>query len=178
MNKILIVILLTSPVVKVYSQKLEREPEYNYLSLGTNVMTNTTGTFASKAFITLEFGRSFGIFDLGLMAGRLTMAKSDSSWFTELLPTINVFSKGRFSEALTIGAGFIFHSKNNFLTELTNTINFTPSNQIVIAISEGNYFLDGKLSTAKAQYIGLSLTYNFIARNSKTNLLKKRSLLN
>ena len=160
-----------------FSQKHEKEPEYNYISVGVNYSTNTFGSFAEKAFSTVEVGRSFGIFDLGLMGGRLTLSQIDSSWFTELLPTINVFSKGRFSEALTLGAGFIFHAKNNFLTEITNSINFSPSNQVSIAISEGNYFLDGRRSTAKSQYIGLSVTYNFISPGSKTNVLKKKSLL-
>lgn len=170
-------IVCTLTALTVFCQKREKEPEYDYLSVGANVLTNTIGSFKEKSFATVEFGRSFGIFDLGLMAGRLTFADSDSSWFSELLPTINVFSKGRFSESLTLGAGFIFHAKNNFLTEITNSINFSPSNQLVISICEGNYFFDGRRSDSKAQYIGLSATYNFIAKGSKTNTLKKRSLL-
>ena len=76
-------------------------------------------------FVTTEFGRTFGIFDIGLMIGRLNLTKgADSIYFTEILPTINVFSKGRFSEALTLGAGYVFGAKQNFLTEITNSINF------------------------------------------------------
>jgi hypothetical protein len=177
-KKVLLIIFYSLSIFSAYSQKHEKEPEYNYLSLGANVMTNTIGSFKEKAFATAEFGRSFGIFDLGLMLGRLTFTKSDSSWFSEIIPTINVFSKGRFSEALTLGAGYIFNSKDNFLTEITNSINFAPSNQLVVSISEGNYFFDGRRSTSKAQYFGLSVTYNFIPKNSRTNTLKKKSLLN
>lgn len=164
--------------LSTFAQKREKEPEYNYLSLGYNIFTNAPGSLKEKSYATMEFGRSFGIFDLGLMLGRFSFLKTDSSWFIELIPTINVFSKGRFSEALTLGAGYIFNAKNNFLTEITNSINFAPSNQIVIALSEGNYFMDGRFSISKAQYIAVSLTYNFISPHTRTERLKKKSLLN
>ena len=97
---------------KAYSQEREKEAHYNYFSFGTCVYTNATGTFNQKMFITTEFGRTFGIFDIGLMVGRLNLAKGgDSIYFTEILPTINVFSKGKFSEALTLGAGYVFGAK-------------------------------------------------------------------
>ncbi len=161
-----------------FSQKREKEAHYYYLSIGACVYTNAPGTFNQKAFVTTEFGGSFGIFDLGMMVGRLNLLHSDSTWFTEVLPTINVFSKGRFSEALTLGAGYVFSAKQNFLTEVTNSINFAPNNRLVITVFQGNYFFDGKLSTSKAQFMGLSLTLNFIKDNSKTEQLRKKSLLN
>ena len=161
-----------------YSQKREKEAHYYYLSLGTCVYTNAPGTFNHKTFVTTEFGGSFGIFDIGMMVGRLNLLHNDTSWFTEILPTINVFSKGRFSEALTLGAGYVFGAKQNFLTEITNSINFAPNNRLVITVFQGNYFFDGKLSTSKAQFMGLSFTFNFIKDNSKTEQLRKKSLLN
>lgn len=129
-------------------------------------------------FVTTEFGGSFGIFDIGIMIGRLNLMRSDTSWFTEVLPTINVFSKGRFSEALTLGAGYVLGAKQNFLTEITNSINFAPNNTLVLTVFQGNYFFDGKTSTSRAQFMGLSITFNFIKNNSKTELLRKKSLLN
>lgn len=161
-----------------YSQKREKEAHYYYFSLGTCVYTNAPGTFNEKVFMTTEFGRTFGIFDIGIMLGRLNLNRSDTSWFTEVLSTINVFSKGRFSEALTLGAGYGFGAKQNFLTEITNSINFAPNNKLVITVFQGNYFFDGKLSTSKAQFMGLSITFNFIKENSKTEQLRKKSLLN
>ena len=162
----------------VYSQEREKEAHYNYISLGTSVYTNAIGSFKQKAFVTTEFGRTFGIFDIGLMIGRLNLAKGDSLFFTEILPTINVFSKGRFSEALTLGIGRVFGARQNLLTELTNSINFAPNNRLILTVFQGNYFFDGKLSTSKAQFMGLSVTFNFIERNSKTEQLRKKSLFN
>ena len=160
-----------------YSQKREKEAHYYYLSLGTCVYTNAPGTFNQKTFVTTEFGGSFGIFDIGIMVGRLNLKHSDTSWFTEVLPTINVFSKGQIFRSVDIGSGYVFGAKQNFLTEITNSINFAPNNKLVITVFQGNYFFDGKLSTSKAQFMGLSITFNFIKENSKTEQLRKKSLL-
>jgi len=175
-NFFLLSLILLS--VTVNAQEREKEPHYNYLSLATSVFTNTTGSFNEKIFMTAEFGRTFGIFDIGLMVGRLSLLHSDTSFFMEALPTINVFSKGRFSEALTLGAGYVFGAKQNFLTEITNSINFAPSNKLIITVYQGNYFFDGKLSTSKAQFMGLSFTFNFIKKDSKIDAQRKKSLLN
>ena len=178
MIKLCLAFCLYSLTITANSQQREKEAHYNYFSLGTSVFTGNAGSFNEKVFITTEFGRSFGIFDIGLMAGRLSFKRSDTSWFTEVLPTINVFSKGRFSEALTLGAGRVFGAKENFLTEITNCINFAPSNQWVITVYQGNYFFDGRLSASKAQFMGLSATFNFIRKNSSTEELRRKSLFN
>ena len=156
----------------------EKEPHYNYLTVSTSVFTNAIGTFNQKAFFSAEAGRTFGIFDIGLSLGKLNLTKSDSSSFAEVLPTINVFSKGRFSEALTLGAGHIFNRKENFLTEITNSINYAPTNRLVFTVYQGNYFFDGKLSTSRAQFMGLSVTFNFIKKGSDTDSLRRKSLFN
>lgn len=103
MKKIFFSIFFSALLFTCYSQEREKEAHYNYFSFGTCVYTNATGTFNQKVFMTTEFGRTFGIFDIGLMIGRLNLAKGDSFFFIEALATINVFSKGRFSEALTLG---------------------------------------------------------------------------
>ncbi len=162
----------------LYCQERQKEPHYYYISVAANVYTNTVGTFDQKMFITAEFGKTFGIFDIGLLVGRSHLRKADSLYYVEAEPTINVFSKGRFSEALTLGAGYVFGAKENFLTEVTNSINFAPDNRTVITIFQGNYFFDGKSSTSKAQFMGLSVTFNLIKKDSKDEMLKKKSLLN
>lgn len=178
MKKAFLLIVFQTILFAGYCQEKEKEPHYNYLSFGTCVFTNAIGTFKEKVFLTTEFGRTFGIFDIGLMLGRLNLSKGDSLFFTEIVPTINVFSKGRFSEALTLGIGHVYGAKQNLLTEITNSINYAPTNRIVLTVFQGNYFFDGKLSTSKAQFMGLSMTYNFIKKNSETSGLRKRSLLN
>lgn len=179
MQKLLIVLFVLMLLdIKLFCQEREKEPHYGYVTISTSVFTNAAGTFKQKAFFAIEGGRTFGIFDIGLSAGRLTMAKSDSSWFAEIVPTINVFSKGRFSEALTLGAGCVFNRKENFLTEVTNSINFAPNNRFIITVYQGNYFFDGKLSTSKSQFMGLSLTFNLIKKGSQTDAKRRKGLLN
>ena len=178
MKKTFLLFVCCVIVLSAFNQVRETEAHFNYLSLGTSVYTNSPGTFKQKVFNTIEVGRTYGIFDIGLMVGRLNLMHSDTSWFTEVLPTINVFSKGRFSEALTLGAGYVINAKENFLTEITNSINFAPTNRIVITVYQGNYFFDGKFSTSKAQFMGLSVTFNFIKKNSATDIKKRKSLLN
>jgi len=178
MRKTFVSVLFSIITIAAFSQEREKEPHYTYLSLGASVYTNTPGSFNQKAFMTAEAGRTFGIFDIGLLVGKRNFIKSDTSWFTEVLPTINVFSKGRFSEALTLGAGYMINAKENFLTEITNSINFAPSNNWVISVFQGNYFFDGRLSTSKAQFMGLSTTFNFIKSNSTTDIKRRKSLLN
>jgi hypothetical protein len=154
MKKSCLLLLLTGLLFAGFSQEREKEAHYNYISFGASVYTNAIGTFNQKVFMTTEVGRTFGIFDIGLMIGRFNLAKGDSLFFTELVPTINVFSKGRFSEALTLGIGRVFGATQNLLTELTNSINFAPNNRFIITVYQGNYFFDGKLSTSKAQFMG------------------------
>lgn len=160
----------------------EKEAHYFYVSLSTSVFTNAIGSFNQKLFSAVEFGRTYGIFDIGLVVGRLNMVKAgsgaDSVWFTELLPTINVFSKGRFSEAFSLGVGRVYNRKENFMTEITNSINFAPTSRIVITVFQGNYFFDGRLSTSHAQFMGLSFTYNFIKKGTGDEVKRRQSLLN
>ena len=178
----ILMVLYSTVYAQDTSQVRELEPHYNYITESIFVYTNTAGTFNQKVFLSAEFGRTYGIFDIGLAIGRLNLVASgngiDSNWFSEVRPTINVFSKGRFSESLTLGAGFIFNAKQNFLTEITNCINFSPNDNLTIAVCQGNYFFDGRQSTSRAQFMGLALTFNFIKKNSKTDAKKRKSLLN
>jgi hypothetical protein len=178
MKRSLMLCLSLVVIFHCYAQEREKEAHYNYFSFGTSIYTGQPGSFNQKVFMTTEFGRSYGIFDIGLMIGRLNLIQSDTSWFTEILPTINVFSKGRFSEALTLGAGYVFGAKENFLTEITNSINFAATNKLIFTVYQGNYFLDGRLSTSKTQFMGLSVTFNFIKKNTKTEELRRKSLFN
>jgi hypothetical protein len=186
MRKYLVIVVLSLTGLGAFSQDTsqvrEKEAHYNYMTASFLVYTNTAGSFNQKTFFSIEAGRTYGIFDIGFAVGRLNMVASghgiDSNWFAEVRPTINVFSKGRFSESLTLGAGHVFNARLNFITEITNCINFSPNNNITISVCQGNYFLDGSESTSRAQFMGLSLTYNLIKKNSEVDKKKGKSLIN
>ena len=154
------------------------EPHYMYLAGNINAATNTIGTFNRRISPSLEYGYTFGIFDLGLATGKLNLIKNDTSWFAEIRPTINIFSKGRFSEALCLGAGYRINAAQGFMTEICNSINFNISILWSVSIIQGYYFFDGKTSNTNAQFMGINVTRNFIKRNGKNDFRKRRSLLN
>jgi len=84
------------------TSKENKEPRYFYLSLNTNIVVNAKGGFAKRFAPGLEFGRTYGIFDIGLSGGSLSSKSQDTCHYMEFRPTINVFSKGRFAEALCL----------------------------------------------------------------------------
>src|ERR1700733_4875712 len=88
-------------VIEKDTSKENKEPRYFYAGASTNIFVNTKGGFAKRFSPSVEFGRTYGIFDIGLSTGMLnSLSKgSDTTHFIEFRPTINIFSKGRFAEA-------------------------------------------------------------------------------
>src|ERR1700733_11636336 len=85
-------------VIESDTSKENKEPRYFYISFNTDVTVNTKGNLAKRFSPAIEFGRTYGIFDIGLATGKTNSFSSgaDTSRYIEFRPTINVFSKGRF----------------------------------------------------------------------------------
>lgn len=83
-------------VLEKDTTKENQEPQYFYISFNANVFVDSKGGFEQRFSPAVEFGRTFGIFDVGLATGRLSSFDHgpDTSRFIEFRPTINVFSKG------------------------------------------------------------------------------------
>ena len=160
------------------TSKENKEPRYYYLSVNTDVFVNTKGGFAKRFSPALEFGRTYGIFDIGLATGMVSTlgSASDSAHYIEFRPTINIFSAGRFAEGLCLGGGYVFGAKQALMTEICNSINFNISTTVAIAVTQGYYFFDGTNSSRSTQYMGFSLTYNFLAPHSVNNQRKRPPL--
>ena len=163
-------IISYSSIAQIDSAK-EKEPHYLYITGGFNAATNTIGTFQKRISPSIEVGSTFGIFDIGLSVGRLGIVRSDTSFFFEIRPTINVFSKGRFAEGLCLGAGYRLNSTQGFMTEICNSINFNISNYFSVALVQGYYFFDGKFSNSAAQFMGINLTCNLLKKNGTNDKL-------
>jgi hypothetical protein len=157
-----------------------KEPQYFYLSVNTDVFVNTKGGVAKRFSPALEFGRTYGIFDFGLASGRFSSLRSgsDTVRYIELRPTINIFSSGRFAEGLCLGGGYIFKAKQGLMTEICNSINFNISTTVALAVTQGYYFFDGTNSSRSAQYMGFAFTYNFLLKHSVNEQRKKKALVN
>jgi len=161
------------------TSKENKEPQYFYISANTNIFVNAKGGAAKRFSPTVEFGRTYGIFDIGLGIGKLNMLKgNDTARYIELRPTINVFSKGRFAESLCLGAGYVISAKQGLMSEICNGINFNVSTTFAIAMAQGYVFFDGTNSNRTAQYIGINLTYNFLKPHSVNKQRKKKAILN
>jgi hypothetical protein len=160
------------------TSKENKEPRYFYISGNMNVFVNTKGSIAQRVSPSVEFGRTYGIFDIGLATGRLNSLKGsgDTSTYLEFRPTINIFSKGRFAESLCLGAGYIFAAKQGLMTEICNAINFNISEYLAIAVLQGYIFIDGTNSSRSTQYMGINITYNFLKPHS-VNKQRKRAIL-
>lgn len=161
------------------TSKENQEPRYFYATLSTNAFVNTKGGFAKRFAPALEIGRTYGIFDIGLATGRLNSISrgGDTSHYLELRPTINVFSKGRFAEALCLGGGMVFGAKQGFMSEICNSINFNITETVAVAMLQGYEFFDGTNSNRSTQYIGLAVTYNFLKPHSVNKQRKKTALV-
>ncbi len=166
-------------VIESDTSKENKEPRYFYLSINTDVNVNTKGNFAKRFSPAIEFGRTYGIFDIGLATGKTNSFSSgaDTTHYVEFRPTINVFSKGRFAEALCLGGGYVFGAKQGLMTEICNSINFNISSNMAIAVTQGYYFFDGTNDNRTAQYMGFSFTYNFLRAHSVNKQRKKATIV-
>jgi hypothetical protein len=166
-------------VVEKDTSKENKEPRYFYVSATTNIFVSTRGGFAKRFSPSVEFGRTYGIFDIGLAAGQLNFLAPgmDTTRFLEFRPTINIFSKGRFSEGLCLGGGYIFKAKQGLMTEISNSINFNISTNVTVAVLQGYVFIDGTNSNRNTQYYGFSFTYNFLRSHSVNKQRKKEAIV-
>lgn len=165
-------------VIESDTSRETKEPRYYYMSVNTDVFVNTKGGVAKRLSPAVEFGRTYGIFDIGLATGRVNSLSStnDSTHYVEFRPTINIFSAGRFAEGLCLGGGYVFGAKQALMTEICNSINFNVTPTVAIAVTQGYYFFDGTNSSRSTQYMGFSFTYNFLKKHS-TNMRRKKEQL-
>lgn len=164
-------------VLESDTSKENKEPRYYYFSVNTNVFVNTKGGFAKRFAPAIEFGRTYGIFDIGLATGYVNTLSGDTTHYLEFRPTINVFSKGRFAEALCLGGGYVFGAKQAMMTEICNSINFNISENVAVAVTQGYVFYDGTNDSRSTQYMGLAFTYNFLKPHSVNKQRKKKALV-
>jgi hypothetical protein len=166
-------------IIEKDTSKENKEPRYYYISALTNIFVNTKGGFSKRFSPAVEFGRTYGIFDIGLCTGMFNSLRSgwDTARYLEFRPTINIFSKGRFAEALCLGGGYVFNAKQGLVTEICNSINFNISTKVAVAVLQGYYFFDGTNSNRSTQYMGFSFTYNFLRNHSVNKQRKKKAII-
>jgi|GEM_PF-362121 len=166
-------------VIEKDTSKENKEPRYYYISAITDVFVNSRGGFGKRFAPGVEFGKTFGIFDLGLATGKLNTltSGSDTTQYLEFRPTINIFSKGRFAEGLCLGGGYVFGAKQGLMTEICNSINFNVSEKMAIAVVQGYFYFDGTNNSRGTQYMGFTFTYNFLRKHTVNMQRKKAAII-
>ena len=74
-------------VIEKDTSKENKEPRYFYLSVNTDVFVNSRGGAAKRFSPAIEFGRTYGIFDIGLATGRVNSFGKDTAQYIEFRPT-------------------------------------------------------------------------------------------
>jgi hypothetical protein len=147
-----------------------------YFSIAPS-LTNTAGTLAEKGNIALELGQQWDVFSLGIDIGKTTLSKvtvRDTSAYVEIRPNLNVFQQGKFTNTFTAGIGYIFNSKENLLTELTNGIEYAYTTKLHFNVVFGQYFYSGRYSASDATFFGVSAAFYF-NETTAGSLIKKSS---
>lgn len=120
---------------------------------------NGTGSFSQRTQATVEVGRTWDAFSLGLAGGVLDLTKQAKA-YAEARATFTAFQKGKVSLSGTLGAGRIFDSPENFLTELGVTGGVAINKNVGVNLSAGKYFFNGTNSASQASYIGVGLQFS------------------
>ncbi len=79
------------------------------------------GFAGDKITQNIEFGKSFGVIDIGLAVGR-TSLRPDTTNYLQMRVTMDACQYGIFSNELAIGAGYVFNSSTPLMLELSSTI--------------------------------------------------------
>ena len=160
------------------SQSDSSQKSFTYIEV-YHSLTNTPGTFGDKSNLSIELGRQFDVFSIGFDLGMTTLSryKHDSlhtsdGTYIEIRPNLNIFQQGKFTNTLTIGAGYVFGASENFLTELTSGIEYAYSDKLHFNIQFGQFFYSGLNSASSVSFFGTSISYYFSAYKSKQSILR------
>ena len=172
--KLLLVLLLLS--IKSYSQ-VQSDTTF-YIEVYHSI-TITPGTLADKSNLSIEFGKQFNVFSIGIDLGKTTLSKykhdslhTTDGNYIEIRPNLNIFQQEKFTNTLTIGIGYIFGASENQLFELASGIEYSMSNKIHLNIEYGQFFYSGKLSSSSVSFFGTSISYYFSEFKSKKSIIK------
>src|SRR4051812_32061833 len=81
-----------------------------YISFAPS-LTNSAGLLEDKANISVEVGRQWDVFSLGIDVGKTSLGKvhgRDTTAYMEIRPNLNIFQQGKFTNTFTPGIGYIF----------------------------------------------------------------------
>ena len=136
-------------------------------------ITNSPGTLAEKSNLSVEIGRQWDVFSLGLDLGKTSLGKikgMDTTNYLEVRPNLNIFQQGKFTNTFTPGVGVIFNAEENLMTELTSGIEYAYSPLIHINVVFGQYYYSGRYTASTVTFFGVSVMKYFSPSKAKALL--------
>ena len=132
-----------------------------YIAIEPSI-SNIPGTFKGKSNFSLEVGKQWDVFSLGLAVGKTTLesTRQDTCTYFEIRPNLNIFQVGKFTNTFTSGIGYV-NSKQSLLTELTYGIEYSYTEQIHLNIMFGQYYYSGLTTASTETFFGVSIMYFF-----------------
>ncbi|MCY7421427.1 MAG: hypothetical protein LH478_06740 [Chitinophagaceae bacterium] len=167
MKKLFLLVLLTFLVNNCFSQI--------YVALAA-ALTNDAGTLAEKANLSIELGKQWNVFSLGLDLGKTSLEKikgRDTTTYLELRPNLNVFQQGKFTNTFTAGIGYIFYSRQSLMTELTSGIEYAYNSQVHLNVYFGQYYYSGRYDASNTTFFGISGMFYFLPSHAKSLISPK-----
>ena len=141
-----------------------------YICLAPSI-TNSIGTLAEKSNLSVEVGRQWDVFSLGVDVGKTslgTIKGMDTTWYLEARPNLNIFQQGKFTNTFTPGIGIIFNAEENVVTELTSGIEYAYSPLIHINFVFGQYYYSGRYTASTVTFFGISIMKYFSPSKGKS----------
>ncbi|MBE7172085.1 MAG: MipA/OmpV family protein [Williamsia sp.] len=139
-------------------------------------LTNEAGTLAGKSNLSLELGRQWDVFSIGLDLGKSSLGRMkdrDTSVYLELRPNLNVFQQGKFTNTFTAGIGYIFNAKESLMTELTSGIEYALNKTWHFNMYFGQYYYSGRTDASTTTFFGVSAMFYFSEFNGGKGLIKQ-----
>ena len=146
-----------------------------YVAFNPSV-TNSAGTLAEKANLSLEFGMQYDVFSAGFDIGKTSLGKKDgldTTNYIEFRPNLNIFQQGKFTNTFTAGIGVIFNAEENLMTELSSTIEYAYSPLIHYNIIFGQYYYSGRTDASSVTFFGISGMLYFSSSKSAPLIIRK-----
>jgi len=130
------------------------------------------GKITDKISQNIEFGRSFGVIDVGVCGGRMNL-RPDTSQYVEAKLTMVVSQYGVFSNEFTVGVGKLFNPRNPIMLEMSYSIIIQPGKYFGFGIVTGYYDFSGDEIGISKMFYGVVMRVGLL-RSEQGGLLNKR----
>jgi hypothetical protein len=154
---------------KVTSSWYARSMFVSLLSANTSQTDETIKTRFSQ---NIEFGKSFGMVDLGISIGYAASIDSIPNNHTDLKTVQSQYILGKlsmdacqygiFSNEITIGGGYMFNKTTPIMLEISSTIFAQIGENWGLGVVYGNYNFTGDKNDLNKTFTGLFLRYGLI----------------